>query len=563
MPRLILGPVLRHVGTTDATIWVETDEACTVEVRTCERASSARTFTIAGHSYALVVVRGLETGSGAPYEVLLDGEQAWPDPASSRPPSLIRTLSPGRPIDLLFGSCRSPATVVVRDPTGSGEDVLAAYARGIAAMPAAGWPDALLMLGDQVYADETSEESVRYFATRRDVTKAPHTQVADFEEYTRLYLESWGDPDIRWLLSTIPSSMIFDDHDVIDDWNTSASWRRDVERTGWWEERILGALESYWVYQHVGNLSPDALEQDELYRAVMSLPDATDLLRRSVATADRGVEDHGRMVWSYRRDLGPVRLLVVDSRAGRVLSDGRRAMLGDAEFDWLERQTEDGGYDHLVVATSVPWLLPGALHDLESADEAIAEGARGPLLAWLGERLRRAVDLEHWAAFRASFDRLARLIVRVGTGRAGGRPPASICVLSGDVHHTYASEAVFAAPMKSRVYQLTCSPFHNSIPSPMRIVFHVGWSHAAQRFTAWLARFARVAPVGFEWNTIAGPYFGNHVGLLRFEGRSATFSLAKSTLQDGVTLAARVDDATRDLTPIGPGPEPRAAAATA
>ena len=37
-----------------------------------------------------------------------------------------------------------------------------------------------------------------------------------------LYRESWSDPDIRWLLSTVPTTMIFDDHDVNDDWNISS-----------------------------------------------------------------------------------------------------------------------------------------------------------------------------------------------------------------------------------------------------------------------------------------------------------------------------------------------------
>ena len=48
--------------------------------------------------------------------------------------------------------------------------------------------------------------------------------MADFEEYTRLYREAWADPVVRWVLSTVPVSMIFDDHDVRDDWNTSAAW---------------------------------------------------------------------------------------------------------------------------------------------------------------------------------------------------------------------------------------------------------------------------------------------------------------------------------------------------
>jgi hypothetical protein len=189
------------------------------------------------------------------------------------------------------------------------------------------------------------------------------------------------------------------------------------------------------------------------------------------------------------------------------------------------------------------------LAEVGVADEAIAAGRRGRALAWLGERLRRAVDLEHWAAFRVSFDRLARLIVRVGTGAHGRRPPASICVISGDVHHTYASEVVFRAPMKSRVHQLTCSPFHNSIPLPMRLVFSAAWSRWAERFSRRLASFARVAEVDFAWTTTAGPYFGNHLALLTFDARSASFALFQSAVVDGVDAAVPVPDASRDLTP--------------
>ena len=62
--------------------------------------------------------------------------------------------------------------------------------------------------------------------------------------------------------------MIFDDHDVIDDWNTSEAWQREVRATTWWRERVLGGLMSYWVYQHLGNLSPAELADDPLYAAV-------------------------------------------------------------------------------------------------------------------------------------------------------------------------------------------------------------------------------------------------------------------------------------------------------
>lgn len=545
-PRLVLGPLLRHVGASDATIWVETDGRRSVEVTCAGVSATSSTFQAAGHFYALVVLDGLDPGAIAPYEVRLDGDLVWPQP--DYPPSLIRTFLPGAPVRLLFGSCRSPVTVKVKDPTGSGQDVLGAYARRMVGLDPDEWPQALLMLGDQVYADETSGPIREFIRARRATDQPPFEQVADFEEYTRLYAEAWGDPDVRWLLSTMPSSMIFDDHDVLDDWNTSAAWRAEILATSWWSDRIAGAFMSYWIYQHLGNLSPAGLAGDAMYQAALSQADAAVALRAFAERADHEADGGPGIMWSYRRDFGPVRLLVIDSRAGRVLTEGRRSMLGDAEFEWVEDQVDDGSFDHLIIGTSVPWLLPRALHDIESFDEAITAGSRGRLAARIGERLRRAVDLEHWAAFRSSFDRLERLIVRVGQGTDTRPAPATICVLSGDVHHTYVSEATFPSAVQSRVYQLTCSPFHNSIPLPMRLVFKVSWSRNAQRLTSGLARLGRVPDVTMKWRTSAGPFFGNHLALLTLDGRKAEFALEKSEFDGPITRATPVKEASRDLT---------------
>jgi len=549
---LLLGPLLRHVGAADATIWVETSAPCTVEVRIGGVAASERTFAVAGHSYAIVILTGLAPGSAEPYTVSLDGQPCWPLAGSPYPPSCIRTIDPARPLRLLFGSCRSAAVMQIKDPTGSGHDVLGAYARRMAGRSPDEWPDALLMLGDQVYADETSPLTEAFIRSRRDVTRAPYTEVADFEEYTHLYAESWGDPDIRWLLSVMPSSMIFDDHDVLDDWNTSASWRAEMAATDWWKERISGALMSYWIYQHLGNLSPAGLAADSMYRMVREVPDGEAALRAFAVAADREADGGPDTMWSYRRDFGAVRLLVIDSRCGRILTEGSRSMVSDEEFAWIEGQVEDGAFDHLLIGTSVPWLLPRALHDVESADEALCAGVRGRIVARLAESLRRSVDLEHWAAFRGSFDRLARLFERVGRGDHGATPPATICVLSGDVHHTYVSEATYSEPLVSRVYQLTCSPFHNSIPLPMRLVFTVAWNRLTQRVTGTLTRLGRVSAVPIDWHTTAGPFFGNHLALLKLDGRSAVFALEKSAFDGPVTRATPVPEATRDLTDARP-----------
>ena len=114
--------------------------------------------------------------------------------------------------------------------------------------------------------------------------------------------------------------MIFDDHDLIDDWNTSAAWVADMRATPWWQKRVTSGLMSYWVYQHLGNLTPAELEMDKTYAAVRSAPDGTETLRAFATKADA---DPASVRWSYRRDFGRTRLVMVDSRAARVLEEQR------------------------------------------------------------------------------------------------------------------------------------------------------------------------------------------------------------------------------------------------
>ncbi|MEU7468084.1 alkaline phosphatase D family protein [Streptomyces sp. NPDC044984] len=526
MAGLRLGPLLRYIDGSSATIWVETGHPGTVEVRCADGAGgTAGTFRIEGHHYALVHVTGLTPGTATPYEVFLDDARVWPpaeDPFPSLPPSVIPTPGPGGRVRIAFGSCRwaSPPT---GEPDPVGPDALDALAQRIAADPDGERPDVLLLLGDQVYADETSDATREWLAARRDLDDPPGGQVADYEEYTHLYYESWLDPQVRWLLSTVPTCMIFDDHDVIDDWNTSASWVSDMRATSWWHERVLSGLMSYWVYQHLGNLSPAEVEADPLYASVRAADDGTDALR---AFAARAEADAATVRWSYRRDFGRVRLVMVDSRAARVLEEGRRSMLDRTEADWLREQALDGrgSYDHLLIGTSLPWLLPHLVHDVEAWSSVLCRGDRGPRWARLAEKLRRAADLEHWAAFPESFGELAELIAETGTGP---QAPATVCVLSGDVHHAYVAEPSWPGGTgpDSRVVQLTCSPVHNSIPLSMRLGFRVGWGGAARLLGRLFARHGRLAPPPVTWRKTGGPWFGNQLMTLTAEGRSAVLRL--------------------------------------
>ncbi|MGC5329550.1 alkaline phosphatase D family protein [Micromonospora sp. DT62] len=551
---LLIGPLLRRVVGTTATVWVETSAPAVVTVRTADGAGgTAPTFSAYDHHYALVVVEGLTPESATTYEVLIDDEVAWPVPKSNFPPSVIRTRAADdldQPVRLVFGSCRETtqhATTRRLPP-----DALDAYARRLMADPeATDVPDLLVLLGDQVYADVTSPTVRRLLKRRRRRPKgAPGDQVVSFDEYTKLYLESWRDPEIRWLFSTVPSVMIFDDHEVIDDWNTSASWRSDMREQPWWAERITSGLASYWVYQHLGNLSPDEIAADPVYAKVVAAEDATGVLREFGQRVDTEADlahdtERWRAVqyqWSYALDLGRTRLVMLDNRCSRVLEPGQRAMLPAGEWSWFLDRAH-GVYDHLVVGASLPWLLPPGIHHVEAWNEKLADSRR-PWVARLAENLRRGLDLEHWAAFRRSFDALGALFARLGSGTPGEpgervgagpayAPPASISVLSGDVHHSYVARARFDdRSVVTPVHQLTCSPIHNQVPAGMRPLMKLGWSSGPSGATRALARTAGVRRPPLRWKRLAGPYFGNAVATLVHAGRTAEVTI-EGTTSDG------------------------------
>ena len=537
MAELVLGPVLRYVSETEATVWVETDAPCEVEVTTGHADGGAHhaapTFEVDGHHYALVVVRGLEPGSEHPYAVRLDADLAWPLPGDVFPACAIRTLpGDGGPVRLAFGSCRvsvphhEPYTLPKdRDPRGREFDALHVLTRRMRRQDPAEWPHALLWLGDQVYADEVSPRTRAFIASRRGAESSPRGEVADFEEYTRLYRESWSDPSIRWLLSTVSSSMIWDDHDVHDDWNTSAAWLREMRRKPWWDARITGAIMTYWIYQHLGNLSPAHLEDDELFGLASRGGDVTRELRSFAMRADR--ETAGTR-WSYCRDLGGTRLIVMDSRAGRVLDDeSRRCMVDEEEWAWIVEHAI-GPFDHLLLATSLPWLLSPGMHHLEAWNEAVCAGAWGERAAALGERVRQGLDLEHWAAFDESFDRLAELTRALASGEHG-EPPASIVALSGDVHHAYLAQVAYRGGVRSQVWQAVCSPVRNPLDSRERRAIRAAMSRPAHAFARLLARAAGVEDPPIRWRVCDGPWFDNQIATLDLAGRSARLRLERAS----------------------------------
>jgi hypothetical protein len=214
-------------------------------------------------------------------------------------------------------------------------------------------------------------------------------------------------------------------------------------------------------------------------------------------------------------------------------------MLDEEEWRWAEAQLS-GDFDHLLVVSTLPVLLSPTLHYFEAWNEAVCDGAWGKLAARIGEKVRRAIDLEHWAAFQDSFHRLVRTLEELASGRRG-RPPASIVLLGGDIHQAYVAEVAFrdAVGAKSRVYQAVCSPVRHPLSKRERTAFRVAKRSRALRWlTQRMAHAAGVRDPTIRWRALEEPTFDNQVAWVRLDGRQLSLTIERVRPGDGPELEA-------------------------
>jgi hypothetical protein len=319
---------------------------------------------------------------------------------------------------------------------------------------------------------------------------------------------------------------------MIDDWNISDTWVRDTRRLPWWQTHVIGGLVSYWIYQHLGNLSPEEIREEGMLDAVSKVADGGPFLREWAKQSEEFTPIPGGYRFSFWRDLGPVRLVVADCRNGRVLEPGQRSMLDADEAAWVADHCR-APVDHLLIATSLPVFVTGALHDLQSWNEAVCDGAWGRAGTWFGERLRRGLDLEDWPAFERSFDDLASLLRELGS-RKDAPAPATISVLSGDIHFSYVASVHFPERygVTSHITQLVSSPIRNALIPRERAAIRFALSRPGKWIARGLRRAAGRHRPDLEWKMTHGPVFANVLGAATFEGRTARVAIEQARATD-------------------------------
>lgn len=478
MTQIRVGPLVRATSTNSATIWVEMTSPCSIIFNaissdtpdTIEASStSIHTSTIGERYYALLQLHGLQPATWYTYwlEVVTYTEAGKVTKRIGE--SLLccfRTMNKAPEQDssspnfetlrLAYGSCRKFV-----DPEVDAFSAFGRWLRDHAEQRETTWPHLLLLIGDQIYADQPSNALIEQ-----------HPQLSNgattFEDFAQLYEYAWTqDSDARQVLACLPTYMMFDDHEITNDWMNTPQWCASMLEQGR-EQILVDGMVAYWIYQGWGNLIQ---REDERYPLLQIMQEAEhsdeDILERLRTHIRREVHCESSGHWHYDIPTVPP-IFVVNARSERttVFTKEENAIYGPTRIlskaqmqelaSWM--QLHDSSVSLLV--SSVPVILPPLI--------GLAEYIMGVRLWWFGLRwLGRTIgkiqqhiairtSFDHWPLFSETWRELIRILAK---------RKHDIIVLSGDVHFSYAMEArrVFSKPEQARLVQLVSTPLHNEL----------------------------------------------------------------------------------------------------
>ncbi len=479
MVQLLVGPIVRATNTASVVIWVELSHACIITLRTApytdqenEAGSvSVHTITVGGRHYAAPQLHGLQPATWYRYELFTE-DGTLTDPSS---PLLqcFRTLDhveidaeraqQRASLRFIYGSCRKLDRAADDTFNALGAWLLRHFEQREQA-----WPHLLLLIGDQIYADEPPSQ---FMELRQDISADDRMTI--FTAFARLYEYVWtAEKGVRQVLATLPTYMIFDDHELLNNWGVFPGWKEQMIRRGL-EALLIDALVAYWIYQGWGNLLQRENSQHPLVKimqaAEKSGEDALEALRASIRDNFYG---RNELDWHYTLPTMPP-LFVTNTRAdrtsifGSIKTDAFYApmhIMGEQQMIALRNWMQRHDTEMTIVVSSVPVLMPPLIGLIEYITGVRLWQRSNPLLHWIGKQLARLQlqvvlrgSFDHWPIFGASWNELLQMLKK---------RERDILLLGGDVHFSYAAEGRRAG--RSAFYQLVSTPFQNTLSARQR-----------------------------------------------------------------------------------------------
>jgi phosphodiesterase/alkaline phosphatase D-like protein len=209
----------------------------------------------------------------------------------------------------------------------------------------------ILLIGDQIYADEYRYNSLGKVA-------------CSIDEYRSVYRYTWSNPSFRRMFLNLPAFMTLDDHEVDDDWRWLDPLRKKVYLP-WWNviirklrnakpeeyqaspKKVRNGLQAYW--EHQGMHSPGFV-----------LPPHLNEKGQYLLTS----QDPGSLAYSFT--FGGAAFFVLDTRTMRVRgtrpwASETDSMLGKKQWSsletWLQRVKDNYPVKFIITSSALLYYL--------------------------------------------------------------------------------------------------------------------------------------------------------------------------------------------------------------
>ena len=266
---------------------------------------------------------------------------------------------------------------------------------------------------------------------------------------------------VRTLLANISTYMIFDDHEITDDWNLNKPWVDKVYSSADGLRIIQNGLSAYAVFQGWGNkpeiFSNTTSNENFLLYSLVTLnqhgvagasqDNDWGIIGAKVIPVKSGNELTGGIDWSYSLSFDKFNVIVLNSRTNRALSEGFPSLLSNTA---IQSQISDRfpeklpQHDFTLIIAPAPVFGLPLMEDLIQPIVAKYKGApKGDYEPWSADRNKFEHSLREIAAFRR------------------------ILILSGDVHYAFSNSVDYwnkrtGTEVRSKFVNLTCSSLKNS-----------------------------------------------------------------------------------------------------
>jgi hypothetical protein len=277
----------------------------------------------------------------------------------------------------------------------------------------------------------------------------------------------------RRVMANTPTAMIFDDHDVTDDWNLTADWEDSVYGHPF-SRRIIGnARIAYTLCQGWGN-------RPDVFRARLG-----DVIREYAQQPT--LQTHDTLIdtllefdqWHFMIESDPP-ILVLDTRMHRWRREHKPSQpSGLMNWEALTQvQIDMMGRRSAVIVSAAPIFGVKLIENIQR------------IFTWFGKPLM--VDAENWMAHRGAATAMLQILSHRNT-------PQNFTVLSGDVHYSFVYDVTLRLGLtQQKIWQITSSGVKNEFPETLLVWFDRlnRWLYSPHSPLNWFTkrRRLRVAP---------------------------------------------------------------------